>query len=116
MMYRMNVREYVDCESKEAREDWENHIFGNIFERFISALPLNPPEVEIDGVSKVREEVWTDGIEILCADEATAERIANILDAISGEHEAHIGYYDPFEDAQNGEVDDHTGFYYVDYD
>lgn len=112
----MNIREYVNCHDPEAREDWEWHIFDNVFNCFLSTLPLNPPEIEIDGVSKVREEVWTDGTEILCAHENMAEKIADILEAISGEHEAHTGYYDPFEDAQSGEVDDHTGFYYVDFD
>lgn len=112
----MNIREYVDCTDPEQRDDFEWHIFGNVFERFLSVLPLNPPEIEIDGVSKVREEVWTDGTEIMCAYESTAEFIANILEAISGEKEAHTGYYDPFDDARDGCVDNHTGFYYVDYD
>ena len=73
----MNIREYVDCTDADVRRDFEEHIFDNVFNCFLSTLPLNPPEIEIDGVSKVREEVWTDGTEILCADEATAERIAD---------------------------------------
>lgn len=91
-------------------------VYNTVFMRFLSTLPLNPPEIEIDGESKVREEVWTDGTEILCADEATAERIADMLDAIAGSPESHTGYYDPFEDAQSGEVDDRTGWWYVDFD
>jgi len=112
----MTIREYIDCTDEDKRRDYEEHVFANVFDCFLSKLPLNPPEIEIDGVSKVREEVWTDGTEILCADEATAERIANMLEAISGEPEAHTGYYDPFEDAECGNVDNHTGFYYVDFD
>ena len=112
----MNIREYVDCTDANARYDWENHILENVFYCLLSTLPKNPPEIEIDGESKVREDVWTDGIEILCADESTAEMIANFLDAVSGEREAHTGYYDPFDDARSGETDDHTGFYYVDFD
>ena len=112
----MNIREYIDCADQERRTDYEEHIFDNVFDCFISTLPLNPPEIEIDGESKVREDVWTDGIEIMCADESTAEMIANFIDAVSGEHEAHTGYYDPFDDARSGETDDHTGFYYVDFD
>ena len=112
----MNIREYVDCTDADVRRDFEEHIFDNVFNCFLSTLPLNPPEIEIDGVSMVFEEVWTDGTEILCAHEDTAEKIADILEAISGEHEAHTGYYDPFEDARSGEVDNHTGFYYVDFD
>lgn len=26
------------------------------------------------------------------------------------------GYYDPFKDAENGEQDDNTGFYYIDFE
>jgi len=111
----MNILEYVNCTDEELRDDWEWHIFDNVFNCFLSALPLNPPEVEIDGESKVREEVWTDGTEILCAHEDVAEKIANILDAITGCQESHTGYYDPFEDARDGSVDDHTGFCYVDF-
>ena len=112
----MTIREYIDCEDENLRRDYEEHIFDNVFNCLLSTLPLNPPEIEIDGVSKVREEIWTDGIEILCAYEDIAEKIADILDAITGEPEAHTGYYDPYEDARSGEVDNHTGFYYVDFD
>lgn len=112
----MSIREYVDCTDEDLRRDFEEHIFDNVFNAFLSKLPLNPPEIEINGVSKVREVIWTDGTEILCAYEDMAEKIADILDAISGEPEAHTGYYDPFEDARDGCVDDHTGFYYVDFD
>lgn len=112
----MNISEYINCPDAELRKDFEEHIFENVFAEFVRILPLNPPEVEINGVSKVREEVWTDGTEILCTHEITAEWIAQILDVISGEPVSHTGYYDPFEDAQSGEVDNHTGFYYVDFD
>lgn len=112
----MNIKEYINCTDKKARADYEEHIFENVFYTLMSMLPLNPPEIEIDGESKVREEIWTDGTEILCANEDMADRVADWLDAISGEMQAHTGYYDPYDDANNGEVDDHTGFYYVDFD
>ena len=112
----LSIGKYIWDASDEERRDYEDHIFDNVFNCFLSTLPLNPPEIEIDGVSKVREEVWTDGVEILCAHEDMAEMIAKALEAISGEHEAHTGYYDPYDDARSGEVDNHTGFYYVDFD
>lgn len=112
----MNILEYVNCTDEELRDDWEWHIFDNVFNCFLSALPLNPPEVNIGGTNVILEDVWTDGVEILCRREEIAERIANVIEAIAGTKEAHTGYYDPFDDARSGEVDNHTGWYYVDFD
>ena len=61
--------------------------------------------------------VWTDGDEILCEDEAVAECIADLVDALFGDHSfSHTGYYDPKKDERENAVDDHTGYWYVDFD
>lgn len=57
---------------------------------------------------------WTDGSEILFKDEDDAEYFADFLEILG--FDAHTGYYDPEEDARNGETNDHTGWYYVDID
>ena len=60
--------------------------------------------------------VETDGSEILCSDEETAELIADIIEEFDDTDYAHTGYYDPVEDAQDGICDRYTGKYYVDID
>ena len=57
--------------------------------------------------------IWTDGEEILCENEDTAERIGDLIDMMCGEQTVNTGYYDPAEDERNNEVDSHTGFHYV---
>ena len=60
---------------------------------------------------------WTNGSEILCSSELEREIIADFLEDIFSEwggYKMKTGYYDPFEDARNGEQDDNTGFYYID--
>ena len=59
---------------------------------------------------------WCDGSEILCRNEDEADAVANFIDAIIGDSVTHTGYYDPAEDERSGEVDDHTGYYYIDFD
>lgn len=62
---------------------------------------------------------WSDGTEILCPSEAEADMVAEFLRDVLSEYSAidvHTGYYDPDEDAKSGEQDDHTGFYYIDFD
>ena len=61
-------------------------------------------------------DIWCDGSEILCKKERTAELYADLLDDIAGERIAHTGFYDPAEDERSNEVDNHTGYYYVDLD
>ena len=85
---------------------------NELFQSVIDALPSSPP-------AKGTEEefpIWTDGTEILCRTEWLAWTIANILDNIMGEEFTHYHYYDPEEDERSGEVDDHTGWWYVDFD
>lgn len=59
---------------------------------------------------------WCDGENILCRNEEESDVVADFLDAIIGDSVTHTGYYDPQEDERSGEVDDHTGWYYVDFD
>ena len=63
-----------------------------------------------------RHSIWTDGEEILCPTEAQAEAIADLLEDCDPEIVARTGYYDPEEDKRNNEVNDHTGYWYVDID
>ena len=60
--------------------------------------------------------IWSDGEEILCADEQTADKIGDLIDMMYGDTVVNTGYYDPEEDALVGCVDDLTGFYYVTID
>lgn len=76
------------------------------FELFMETIPKNP---EIPG------RVWTDGTEILCLTEDDAKAIADTVEILY-DVDAHIGYYDPREDENENCVDDHTGWWYVDFD
>lgn len=59
--------------------------------------------------------VWVCGDTIMCKTEDVADAIADIVEALSDEEEqCCTGYYDPAEDARSGEVDELTGWYYVD--
>lgn len=58
--------------------------------------------------------IWTDGSELLCCDETTADVVASFLTSLG--FDAHTGYYDPEEDAKDGIYDDHTGAWYIDID
>ena len=62
------------------------------------------------------ERFWSDGEEILCKNEDECEAVANFIDAIIGDSVTHIGYYDPKDDDRSREVDDHTGYWYIDWD
>ena len=55
------------------------------------------------------------GDEILCETEEEAETLANFFDQLFGMGTVSTGYYDPEEDERNGEVDCHTGYYYVNF-
>lgn len=62
---------------------------------------------------------WTDGDEILCPTKTESEVLANALEDVLREMPSitvQTGYYDPEEDVRNGEVDEHTGFYYVKFE
>lgn len=62
---------------------------------------------------------WTNGNEILCPTELECEILADFLEDVLREVSittVKTGYYDPYEDARNGEQDDNTGFYYIDFE
>lgn len=59
---------------------------------------------------------WFDRDEILCRKESQAEALADFFDDIYAYTTANTGYYDPEEDEYNGEVNSHTGWYYVTID
>lgn len=58
---------------------------------------------------------WTDGEDILCNTEQEADNLANFLEDL-GFDIVHTGYYNPDDDEKSGEVDDHTGYWYVSID
>ena len=115
MKYDMSITDYINSEDAEERFDFESHVFENVWNRFVKHLP-GPREHEADTCNAI--DVWYSEVsdEIMCISEELAEMIANIIEAISGEHEAHTGYYDPEEDEKDNCVDDRTDWYYVDYD
>lgn len=56
---------------------------------------------------------WTTGTdEILSKDQQAIDFLADMFDEMYGEGTVNTGYYDPVEDARNGEVDCYTGYYY----
>lgn len=61
--------------------------------------------------------VWSDGSELLCHTESVADALADLIEQLyfaqGVEMICHTGYYDPAEDERSGEVDDHTGWWYV---
>lgn len=117
----MNIREYIgiankDCRDaldEEIKDDFENYVFENVWCIVAEQLPTKEDH-ERDVHNAI--DVWFDDVQIMCRTEEIADTIANILDKISGERMAHTGYYDPEEDERSGEVDDHTGWWYVDFD
>lgn len=63
-------------------------------------------------------DVWGTGDEILCRTESAADAIADLIESLYRADDEDIlvctGYYDPDEDARNGETDRFTGWWYVD--
>ena len=111
----MNIREYIECKDEDLRHDFEEHIFENVFDLVWSVLPKHNGD---DDDMRREHPLWADELEgeIECATEHLADIVANIIEAISGEKEAHTGYYDPREDELDDCVDSRTGWYYVDFD
>ena len=56
---------------------------------------------------------WTDGSMFLTKSEELANRLADIVDKLAL---CHTGFYDPKEDEESGTENDHTGYWYVDFD
>ena len=61
---------------------------------------------------------WTDGEMILCPTEVECEIVASFLEDIFLDSTVVVqtGHFDPFEDHNNGEGDDYTGFYYISFE
>ncbi len=85
----------------------------NVVQALEKAFPHEEPEWD---TRIERCPVWFCGDTIMCATESIAEKLADFIDEVEGDRVAHTGYYDPFEDAENGETDECSGWYYVDFD
>ena len=75
---------------------------ANLWLAITGALPHKPSE---------KCKFWSNDEEILGLDEVEVNIIADLLDCMG--YDAITGYYDPEEDAKNGDTDDFTGHYYV---
>lgn len=71
--------------------------------KILDALPKEPTE---------GTKYWTNGDVILCKTDDAANTIADFLESLG--LDPTTGYYDPVEDAESGEADALTGYYYVD--
>ena len=71
----------------------------------INLLPKRPEEAN---------GAWSPfGDEILCEDEETANKIADVLEMLVPGVVINTGYYSPVEDERNNEVDECTGWWSV---
>lgn len=63
-------------------------------------------------------DVWSDGEIILCKTKDGADAICDLLWQLYRSNDEEIafttGYFDPEEDARQGEEDRYTGWYYID--
>ena len=86
----------------------------DLIEEFMAQLPTNPPDKGLEEDCPI----WVKGDTIMCRSEWLAETICNIIERLCGDATpiGHTGYYDPEEDERNNEVDEMTGWYYVDFD
>ena len=116
--YSMSVMDYIECGNDDRREDFENHVFENVWDRFVRHLPTEEDWAKDEQLGRNSIDVWyyEDADEILCRSEELADMIGNIIESISGEKMAHTGYYDPKEDEMDNCVDGRTGWYYVYWD
>lgn len=88
---------------------------NEVLNRIIDMLSPIPRDYDIDNDPGF----WTDGQEILCPSEMEAEIVAEFLrDVLSefGNIDVNTGYYDPIKAAINGEQDNRTGFWYINFD
>lgn len=102
----MELTEQVELNQKKQEE---------IIEKIIGMLPDKPRSYD----TADDPGFWTDGSEILCPSVVDCEVVATFLkDVLSefGTMDVHTGYYDPYEDSENEEQDNHTGFYYISFE
>lgn len=84
----------------------------NLWNGIIDMLPTQPRSYDRSDDPGF----WTNGEEILCPSEAEMNMVYEFLNDIFrefGNYTLITGWYDPYEDAINGEQDDCTGFHYV---
>lgn len=83
-----------------------------IWNDILDMLPREPRSYDTSGDTGF----WTNGDEILCSSELEMEIVYQFLDDVFrnyGNYTIITGWYDPFEDYNNGETDDCTGFCYI---
>ena len=111
---------------------FENCVVGKVIEDGVITPTKTPPvdnEVDIDDrLNNLWKEIcgclmaygddvdnhgfWSDGDQILCPTKIHADVVADFLEAL-GFGYLNSGYYDPAEDERNDEVDEYTGYWYV---
>ena len=94
-------------------EEMNRNKVHTMWRGILEMLPSQPRSFDISD----NPGFWTNGDEILCPTEMECEIVADFLEDVFSEWDGYkmkTGYYDPFEDARNGEIDDNTGFYYID--
>ncbi len=104
-----------DVVDSMAEDDGGTSEAVRMFKRILSMLPDQPRSFDTSDDPGY----WTNGAEILCPTETECEIVADFLEDMFkgyGEIKMHTGYYDPDEDRRSGEMDDNTGFYYIDFD
>ena len=87
---------------------------NKLLSMLLECLPPEPKNIRVEGDIGL----WSDGEMILCSSEPACRLIANLLRDILCDSTIVVktGYFDPFEDGRNGETDDYTGFYYIDFE
>ena len=103
------IQQYADKWMKESGCPDPERIKQITWNQVINAFPRSPKPLPFS-----YDKAWTDGSEILASSLAAAEHIADVLCLLG--LEPHTGWYDPEEDERGGEVDDHTGWHYIDSD
>jgi len=80
---------------------------GEAFRRLCEQLPGNP---------RNPNDLWSDGSQLLSPNEELINQIADLFEGTYCGLCMVTGYYDPEEDARNGDTDEFTGSYYLDID
>lgn len=102
-----NTDEGFDFESwlKDNRYKLPGKSVQPTFGTILASLPREP--------GAETHNIWTDGEMILVDTEEKANAIADFIDALNV-GDSVTGYFNPAEDLQNNEVDELTGWYYID--
>lgn len=103
----MNIENILEINQKKITDLWNT---------IINMLPYQPRSDDVSNSISDDPGFWTNGEEILCPSEAEMNMVYEFLNDIFrefGNYTLITGWYDPYEDAKNGEQDDCTGFNYV---